>query len=274
MTYKTLIDEGKRIIDSPDGTTEAMLLLEYVLHTDRNELLIHPEKEVKNEDADTFMKLAGRRASGEPVQYIIGSAPFYGLEFIVNPSVLIPRFDTEVLVEEVLKAVKEDDKILDLCTGSGCIAVSIKKYKPGAQVYASDISMDAIKIAKGNAEANDTDITFIHSDLLDNVGDGYDIIVSNPPYIKTAVIEGLDDIVKKHEPYIALNGGTDGLDYYRRIVADSRTHLKQGGRLMMEIGYDQGKELKELLKEAGYSNIEIKKDLSGNDRVAMAVFGG
>lgn len=274
MTYKTLIDEGKRIIDSPDGTTEAMLLLEYVLHTDRNELLIHPEKEVKNEDADTFMKLAGRRASGEPVQYIIGSAPFYGLEFIVNPSVLIPRFDTEVLVEEVLKAVKEDDKILDLCTGSGCIAVSIKKYKPGAQIYASDISMDAIKIAKGNAEANDTDITFIHSDLLDNVGDGYDIIVSNPPYIKTAVIEGLDDIVKKHEPYIALNGGTDGLDYYRRIVADSRTHLKQGGRLMMEIGYDQGEELKELLKEAGYSNIEIKKDLSGNDRVAMAVFGG
>lgn len=274
MTYKTLIDEGKRIIDSPDGATEAMLLLEYVLHTDRNELLIHPEKEVKNEDADTFMKLANRRASGEPVQYIIGSAPFYGLEFIVNPSVLIPRFDTEVLVEEVLKAVKEDDKILDLCTGSGCIAVSIKKYKPSAQVYASDISMDAIKIAKGNAEANDTDITFIHSDLLDNVGDGYDIIVSNPPYIKTAVIEGLDDIVKKHEPYIALNGGTDGLDYYWRIVADSRTHLKQGGRLMMEIGYDQGEELKELLKEAGYSNIEIKKDLSGNDRVAMAVFGG
>jgi len=274
MTYKTLIDEGKRIIDSPDGTTEAMLLLEYVLHTDRNELLIHPEKEVENEDADTFMKLANRRALGEPVQYIIGSAPFYGLEFIVNPSVLIPRFDTEVLVEEVLKAVKEDDKILDLCTGSGCIAVSIKKYKPGAQIYASDISMDAIKIAKGNAEANDTDITFIHSDLLDNVGDGYDIIVSNPPYIKTAVIEGLDDIVKKHEPYIALNGGTDGLDYYKRIVADSRTHLKQGGRLMMEIGYDQGEELKELLKEAGYSNIEIKKDLSGNDRVAMAVFGG
>lgn len=274
MTYKTLIDEGKRIIDSPDGATEAMLLLEYVLHADRNELLIHPEKEVENEDAETFMTLVKRRASGEPVQYIIGSAPFYGLEFIVNPSVLIPRFDTEVLVEEVLKAVKEDDKILDLCTGSGCIAVSIKKYKPGAQVYASDISMDAIKIAKGNAEANDTDITFIHSDLLDNVGDGYDIIVSNPPYIKTAVIEGLDDIVKKHEPYIALNGGTDGLDYYRRIVADSRTHLKQGGRLMMEIGYDQGKELKELLKEAGYSNIEIKKDLSGNDRVAMAVFGG
>ena len=274
MTYKALIDEGKRIIDSNEGAIEATLLLEHVLHTDKNEFLLHPDREVSEEDVKTFLELATRRSQGEPVQYIIGLAPFYGLEFKVTPSVLIPRFDTEVLVEEALGVIKDGDKVLDLCTGSGCIAVTVKKYKPNADVYASDISLDAIEIAKENAEANNTEVTFIHSDLLNDVENDLDVIISNPPYIKTSVIEGLDDIVKNHEPYLALNGGNDGLDYYRRIVADSKNHLKKGGRLMMEIGYDQGEDLRTLLKEAGYLSIEIKKDLSGNDRVAMAVFGG
>ena len=274
MTYKALIDEGKRIIDSNEGAIEATLLLEHVLHTDKNEFLLHPDREVSKKDAKAFLELATRRSQGEPVQYIIGFAPFYGLEFKVTPSVLIPRFDTEVLVEEALGVIKDGDKVLDLCTGSGCIAVTVKKYKLNADVYASDISLDAIEIAKENAEANNTDISFIHSDLLNDVANDLDVIISNPPYIKTSVIEGLDDIVKNHEPYLALNGGNDGLDYYRRIVADAALHLKKGGRLMMEIGYDQGEDLRTLLKEAGYLSIEIKKDLSGNDRVAMAVFGG
>lgn len=274
MIYKALIDEGKRIIDSNEGAIEATLLLEHVLHTDKNEFLLHPDREVSEEDVKTFLELATRRSQGEPVQYIIGSAPFYGLEFKVTPSVLIPRFDTEVLVEEALGVIKDGDKVLDLCTGSGCIAVTVKMYKPNADVYASDISLDAIVIAKENAEANNTDITFIHSDLLNDVENDLDVIISNPPYIKTSVIEGLDDIVKNHEPYLALNGGNDGLDYYRRIVADATKHLKKGGRLMMEIGYDQGEDLRTLLKDTGYLSIEIKKDLSGNDRVAMAVFGG
>ena len=274
MTYKTLIDEGKRIIDSNEGTIEATLLLEHVLHTDKNEFFLHPDRDVSEEEAKSFLELATRRSQGEPVQYIIGFAPFYGLEFKVTPSVLIPRFDTEVLVEEALDVIKDGDKVLDLCTGSGCIAVTVKKYKPNAAVYASDISLDAIEIAKENAEANNTDITFIQSDLLNDAAHDLDVIISNPPYIKTSVIEGLDDIVKNHEPYLALNGGNDGLDYYRRIVADAALHLKKGGRLMMEIGYDQGEDLRTLLKDTGYLSIEIKKDLSGNDRVAVAVFGG
>ena len=136
------------------------------------------------------------------------------------------------------------------------------------------LSDDALKVAKINADKHGVSITFIKSDLLENIEAGYDIIVSNPPYIKTSVIDGLDDIVKNHEPYIALNGGTDGLDFYKRIVADAKKCLKLQGRLIMEIGYDQGEDLRNLLKEAGYSDIKIIKDLSGNDRVAMAVFGG
>ena len=274
MTYRALIDEGKRIIDSEESAIEASLLLEHVLHVDRNELYIHPDREVSENDKKEYLNLVNRRILGEPIQYIIGEAPFYGLDFTVNPSVLIPRFDTEVLVEEVLKVIKDGDKVLDLCTGSGCIAVTIKKNKSSADVYASDISDDALKVAKINADKHGVSITFIKSDLLENIEAGYDIIVSNPPYIKTSVIDGLDDIVKNHEPYIALNGGTDGLDFYKRIVADAKKCLKLQGRLIMEIGYDQGEDLRNLLKEAGYSDIKIIKDLSGNDRVAMAVFGG
>lgn len=274
MTYREAYDEGRKLIVSDEAGTECAVLLEYVMNTDRNALFTHPERVLSEEEKALFFELVKRRNTGEPVQYITGKTYFFGLEFYCDPSVLIPRFDTEVLVETIIKKAGKNAKLLDLCTGSGCIALAVKHERNDITVTGSDISEKALLTAEKNREHLALDVDFIQSDMFENIKDKYDLIVSNPPYIEREVIEGLEDKVKDFEPYNALCGGEDGYDYYRIIADKAGSFLKGESRLIMEIGYNQGEGIKNLLSANGYKDIEIIKDLNGYDRVVSAVFGG
>lgn len=212
---------------------------------------------------------AEKRANGIPLWQIVGDCDFYGYKIKVSEKVLTPRPETEELCEWVLENITEDDKILDLCTGSGAIAIALKK-KSNAQVFASDISEDALEIAKQNAEENEAEITFLASDMFSSIDEKFSVIVSNPPYIPTSDIENLDREVKDHEPLIALDGGADGLDYYRIIARECKEHLFDGGLIYLEIGINQAEEVKNLLAENGFSDIEVKKDIEGVERMIKA----
>ena len=214
-----------------------------------------------------FMKIINKRASGIPYAYIVGHKEFMKLDFEVNKNVLIPREDTEILVQEVINLNKK--KILDMCTGSGCIAISLAKYIENSIVDAVDVSKKALTIAKLNAKKNNVCINFIESNLFTEVDDQYEIIVSNPPYIKTEDLKDLQ-VEVKNEPMKALDGGKTGLYFYKKIIKDAKKYLKLNGVLALEIGYDQAEEVTDLLKENGYNEIKIIKDLSGNDRVVIA----
>ena len=206
-----------------------------------------------------------------PIQYITNKQEFMQLNFFVNENVLIPRSDTEILVEEIIENYKNKEvKILDLCTGSGCIAISLKKYIENSKVYAIDISEEALNIAKQNAMNNETDITFIKSDMFSNIKEEkFDIIVSNPPYIKTEVIKKLDKEVKK-EPLIALDGGNDGLYFYKKIIEEGYKFLNEEGKIFFEIGYDQKEDIINLINNNNkYELIKTKKDLENNDRIIV-----
>ena len=210
-----------------------------------------------------------------PLQYIINKQNFYGLDFYVDESVLIPRYDTENIVDRIVKDCKENKclSVLDLCTGSGCIAVSLKKCG-FEKVYAADISNKALAVAKHNAKLNNADIIFLQSDLYENFPKEirFDIIVSNPPYISTDEIAKIEKQVRDFEPKLALDGGRDGLDFYKKIINLSKNFLNNKGRLYLEIGYDQSKDVVDLAKKEGYDNIVIIKDLSGRDRgISMKV---
>lgn len=219
----------------------------------------------------TFNMGINMRLRHVPLQHIIGHTGFMGLDFKVSRDVLIPRQDTETLVETVLDREKDHAiSILDLCTGSGCIAVSLKKLGGYSQVAASDLSDKAIGLAMRNASINDTEIRLIKSDLFKDIDGRFDVIVSNPPYIPTEEIETLSPEVRDHDPRMALDGGADGLDIYRRIVSECRDVLNAGGRLYMEIGFDQAAAVGALMKEANFRDIEVVKDLAGKDRV---IFG-
>ena len=211
-----------------------------------------------------------------PYAYITGTKEFMGINFKVNEDVLIPRDDTEILVSKVIELIKEKTndsiiKILDMCTGSGCIAISIAhEFKNrNISVWATDISADALNVAKENALANDAKINFIQSDLFSELTNKFDIIVSNPPYIKSKVINSLQREVKDNEPLIALDGGEDGLDFYKRISNDAKNYLNNNGILAFEIGFDQKEEIIKILQDEGYTNIEAYTDYSGNDRVVI-----
>ncbi len=212
-----------------------------------------------------------KRLEGCPVQYLLGKKEFMGLDFKVSDFVLIPRCDTEVLVEEVLKRVSEKGYKtgLDIGTGSGAIAVSLAYYNKNIEMTACDISEKALIIARQNAKDHKADIRLVKSDLFENISDKFDFIVSNPPYIRTEVIPTLEDKVKNYEPLTALDGGEDGLVFYKKITVSALTHLNENGMLAYEIGYDQGAAVRDILKEKGFKNIEIKKDLAGLDRVAV-----
>ncbi len=196
-----------------------------------------------------------------------------GLSFRVNESVLIPRQDTERLVEEVLKVCKDKD-ILELCTGSGCIIVSLAKLGDIKKAVAVDISSDAIKVAEENANANEALITYIQSDMFSNVSGTYDVIVSNPPYIESEVVEGLMPEVKDHEPRIALDGDADGLKFYRILAKESGRFLNKNGKIYLQIGYNQAASVSELLSQNGFAQINVVKDYAGLDRVVSAVYEG
>ena len=244
---------------------------------DLNKFILDMDNEFEP-DKDLEAKYLSRiekRKMHIPLQYIINKQNFYGLDFYVDESVLIPRYDTENIVDRIVKDCKENKclSVLDLCTGSGCIAVCLKK-NGFEKVYAADISDKALSVAKHNANLNNADIIFLQSDLYVNFPKEirFDIIVSNPPYISTDKIAELETQVKDFEPKLALDGGKDGLDFYKKILKLSKDFINKSGRLYLEIGYDQAKEVVDLAKKEGYYNIQIIKDLSGRDRgMSMSV---
>jgi release factor glutamine methyltransferase len=215
----------------------------------------------------------------EPLQHILGQAYFYGRAFNVNKNVLVPRFDTEVLVENALKTVKDGDAVLDMCTGSGCIIITLALERNLSVAVGCDKSDEALSVARGNLRkltgGAGRNITFMQGDLFQALGSDYrnsfDCIVSNPPYIESSVIDTLSDEVKNYDPLMALDGGEDGLAFYREITGQANSYLKDGGALFFEIGAEQGKAVAELMERAGYSDIEIIKDLAGLDRVVRGI---
>ena len=253
---------------------EARLLLAFALNIKSEELIKY--KECLKEESDKFFEFINRRCAGEPFAYITEYKEFMKLNFKVSEDVLIPREDTEILVQELinrvnLKEFKEEEsiKILDMCTGSGCIAISLAKYIKNAKVTAVDISSKAISIAKENAIKNDVAVNFIESNLFENVQEQkFDIIVSNPPYIKKEVIDSLQVEVKK-EPIIALDGGESGLEFYQKITSEALKYLRENGILAYEIGYDQGRDVMKIMADKGFVDIKVIKDLSMNDRVVI-----
>ncbi len=249
--------------------TESWFLMEAFCGIDRNFYYLHNQEEMPDEQFVRYEQMTDTRCSHVPLQYLTGSQEFMGLEFEVNPHVLIPRQDTEVLVEAVLERLEAGMQVLDLCTGSGCIAVSLKHYRPDCCVTASDVSEQALETAKENGKKNQADITWIHSDLFEKIQGSFDVIVSNPPYIPTAVIETLMPEVREHEPMSALDGAEDGLYFYRKITEESVGYLKDGGFLCYEIGHDQGDSVSAIMEEAGYKKVCVIRDLAGLDRVAI-----
>lgn len=264
--------------DVKEPSLKARLLMQYILNRPREYILVHDDKQLTLRQNVDYFKLIKKLIEGVPLQHITHQQEFMKLLFYVDENVLIPRPDTEVLVEEVIKLAKSINakKILDLCTGSGAIAVSLAKYIEGSQITATDISRKALSIAKLNATNNDVEdrITFVSSDLFQNISEEkYDIIVSNPPYIKRKVIKTLDEEVKR-EPIIALDGGNDGLDFYKKIIGNAYQYLKYKGYLCLEIGYDQKDEVIDLInKEEKYIDTYSKKDLFDNDRIVITKLG-
>ncbi len=276
MTYSELMAEGvKRLTDAgfEEARTDVRILLFYACKLDFMTFLRDGDMPVPQEQQERFRTLLIRRMKHEPVQYIIGEQEFCGLRFYVQPGVLIPRPETELLAEAVFTDAK-GKRVLDMCTGSGCIAVTAAKFGEPSFTAASDVSPEALAVAQNNAKALDADVTFFQGDLFENVKGMYDIIVSNPPYIRSEVVDELMPEVREYEPRRALDGTKDGLLFYRRIAAEAKEHLSPGGRLMFEIGHDQGETVPEILAAEGYVSVEVKKDYAGLDRMVFAVWPG
>ena len=277
MTISELIKKG--MIELKNGNIEepklkARLLMQYVLNKSRQYVIVNDREELDNIKEKQYLEEIKILKKGVPIEHITHQKEFMKLSFFVDKNVLIPRQDTEILVEEVIKIAKKINarKVLDLCTGSGAIAVSLAKYLPQAEITAIDISNEALKIAKKNAISNNVEnqITFISSDMFTNLSEEkFDIIVSNPPYIKTNVIKNLD-IQVQNEPYIALDGGKDGLDFYKKIINESYQYLKYNGYLCLEIGFDQKIDVIELIENTErFTGTYSKKDLFDNDRMIV-----
>ncbi|MGN0388537.1 MAG: peptide chain release factor N(5)-glutamine methyltransferase [Suilimivivens sp.] len=270
MQYRELYRMGKaRLTEAkiPEAELDARLLLEEVCGTDRNDLLVHGDKEVSPEQCDRYVEYIQRRQKREPLQQITGYQEFMGLRFKVTPDVLIPRQDTETLVEEVMRYLHDGMHLLDMCTGSGCILLSLLKYSNDCEGTGCDISEKALKVAEENAEMLSLNASFVQSNLFENISGKYEFIVSNPPYIPTGVIPTLMEEVRDHEPVSALDGREDGLYFYRKIVEKAGEYLYPGGMLFFEIGYDQAEKVSSLMREAGYQEVTVCKDLAGLDRV-------
>ena len=322
---RDVYEEGMALLAGlEDAALDARLLLEHFCGIDTNRLLAEPGTPVSDDLRSAFLKGIKRRAAREPLAYIVGEQSFMGLPFIVSEDVLIPEQDTENLVEEALRLIDDGSRILDLCTGSGCILLSLLHYTNGCIGVGTDLSEKALEIARRNASAHglSDQTVWLQGDLFDALDplnkkdnddkdnkrenykiednkreesrddqaeksteseksesgfpgmsytSGYDMIISNPPYIPTSVIDTLQPEVRCAQPRMALDGGGDGLDFYRRIIREAPAHLVVGGRLLLEIGYDQAEAVSDLLREAGYYGIEILKDYGGNDRIATAV---
>ena len=257
--------------DIADSQVDSWLLAEFVFGITRVKYYANMQMTVDGRSAEKYNELVNQRAGHIPLQHIIGTQEFMGLTFKVNENVLIPRQDTELLVENVVDYLGNDERtVLDMCTGSGCIAVSIDRLSKNLKVTAVDISEKALEVAQENNRLNNAKVTFIQSDLFTNVTGKYDIIVSNPPYIRTDEIPKLMEEVKSHEPVMALDGMEDGLYFYKKICGEASDYLNDNGKIFFEIGYDQGDDVSEILRQNRFCNIEVLKDLSGNDRVVIA----
>lgn len=287
--YKEIYEAGREELEKAgidEAALDARLLLEYVCGTNRNTLLVHGDRAVSEEERCGYCGLIGKRAARVPLQHLIGEQEFMGLTFLVNENVLVPRQDTEVLVEEVMKQLHDGMRILDMCTGSGCILLSLLHYSNGCTGVGVDLSAGALDVAKENyrrlrEERPDMEARFFEGDLFgalagrrmprsekeDVSGEKFDIIVSNPPYIATGVIGTLMPEVREHEPVMALDGGADGLIFYRRIVQNAADYLHGGGMLFFEIGCEQAKSVQEMMEQAGFREIQVVKDFAGLDRV-------
>ena len=250
-----------------EAQLDARLLLEEVCGTDHNTLLCHGDREVSEAEEEQYRKALEQRAVHVPLQHLLGYQDFMGLRFQVNEHVLIPRQDTEILVEEAMRYLHDGMRILDLCTGSGCILLSLLHYSNDCEGVGVDISQEALQVAAQNAELLGIKADFLKSDLYEKVTGKFDLLVSNPPYIERKVIPTLMEEVREYDPYIALDGGEDGLDFYRRIIGGAQDYLKRGGQILMEIGSGQAQVVSELLREAGFKEIDVCRDFAGLDRV-------
>ena len=267
MTIKQALNLARQNLDSID----AKVLLKFILKKDNTYIIANANKEMSRDEENELQESIKKIKDGFPLQYITHNQEFMGINFEVNQNVLIPQPDTEILVENTIGLVlnkylensKKTTQILDLCTGSGAIAVSLKKYLPTAKIFASDISEKALEVAKKNAKNNNVEIEFIKSDMFENIHEKFDIIVSNPPYIKSEEIEKLSKEVQ-NEPKLALDGGKDGLKFYKIISREIKNYLKENGTLLMEIGYDEANEVMKL-----FENSTCIKDYANNDRVIV-----
>lgn len=294
MEYREAYDMGKAVLSKasvPDAETDARLLLEFVCGTDRNTLLAHGDREVTEDQENLYRELLGKRSRRIPLQHLTGVQDFMGLQFAVDGHVLIPRQDTEILVEEALQHLHDGMQVLDMCTGSGCILISLLHYSNNCEGVGVDVSEGALRMAELNAvkllgtravrnmsgepgekaEAQDmfvgTHVRFVQSDLFEKVEGKFDMIVSNPPYIQSGIIETLMPEVRDYEPRLALDGSGDGLLFYRRILEECPRYLQKGGMLFLEIGYDQGEAVSRLMEQAGFIGVMLVSDYAGLDRV-------
>lgn len=257
-----------------EAKLDARLLLEELCGTDRNDLLVHGDRPVTEQQENSYVNYIELRSRHIPLQHITGYQEFMGLRFKVTPDVLIPRQDTETLVEEVLKNLHDGMRILDLCTGSGCILLSLLRYSNDCVGIGADLSKKALAVAEENAGSLGLTAEFVQGDLFEPVTGKFEIIVSNPPYIPSNVIPTLMEEVREHDPLMALDGKEDGLYFYREITGKASEYLYPGGMLFLEIGCEQAGAVTELMKNAGYRDVTVCKDLAGLDRVVSGRYGG
>ena len=280
MTYRECYEQGCRTLQAAgieEATLDARLLLEAVCGTDRNDLLVHGEQPVAPEAEEKYLNWIRQRAEHIPLQQLTGEQDFMGLTFSVNEHVLIPRQDTEILVEEVLKELHDGMRVLDMCTGSGCILLSLMHYSNDCEGLGVDLSAEALEVAERNVlkvltPEKAEHVQFLQSDLFEKLEDKFEIIVSNPPYIASAEVEKLMPEVRDHEPRMALDGTEDGLYFYRRIIKEAGKHLVSSGMLFFEIGYDQGQAVSELMRTQGYREVQVVQDYAGLDRVVFGTY--
>lgn len=280
MTYRECYEQGCRTLQAAgieEAALDARLLLEAVCGTDRNDLLVHGEQPVAPEAEEKYLNWIRQRAEHIPLQQLTGEQGFMGLTFNVNEHVLIPRQDTEILVEEVLKELHDGMRVLDMCTGSGCILLSLLHYSNDCEGLGVDLSAEALEVAGRNVlkvltPEKAEHAHFLQSDLFEKVEGKFEIIVSNPPYIVSAEVEKLMPEVRDHEPRMALDGTEDGLYFYRRIIEEAGKHLVSSGMLFFEIGYDQGQAVSELMRTEGYCDVQVVQDYAGLDRVVFGTY--
>lgn len=271
MTLREAFALGKDLLKNKieEYETDAWLLLEGACGCTRNDLYLRGNDPLSEEQETLYKEYLEKRSRRIPVQHILGVQCFCGLDFIVTPDVLCPRQDTEILIEEAIKRIRPGSSILDMCTGSGCIILTLLHFVKDCKGTAADLSEKALAVAVQNAKKLEKECTFIHSDLFENIEGRYDVIVSNPPYVATKEIEALEPEVRDMEPRMALDGMEDGLFFYRKIVSASVQYLNPEGWLMFEIGYDQGEQVSEMMKSAGYVDVKVVGDLAGLDRVVI-----